>query len=346
MKRLLLGIGVSLAALSVSAQDIHFSQYYASPLTLNPAHTGLVNRDYRVALNYRSQYYTISSNPFTTGTISYDMPILENKLPEGDALGIGVSVLFDRAGAGSFQNITGGLSVAYHKALGTDRRHMLSLGVQAAFVNKSINFSKLIFPDQLDPRMPDVPLPTGEQFGQQDVSYPDFNVGLLYTSRVGDYGTIYGGVSYFHLTRPEEKFLNSGSDVNVKINSRYSVYVGGSAELNPNIALFGSGLFQKQGPAQEILLGAATGFILNPSHREDVANTVLYLGLWYRFNDALIPYIGLEWTQFQLGFTYDITTSNASTATNYQGAYEFSLIYNGIFTKHPRKKYNFACPKF
>lgn len=345
MKRLLLGIGVTLAALSVQAQDIHFSQYYASPLTLNPAQTGLINRDYRVAAIYRTQNYTVSPNPYITGSISYDMPILQNKLPEGDALGLGVVVLYDQAGAGAFQNLTGGLSVAYHKALGVDKRHMLSLGVQANFVNKSINFSKLVFPDQLDPRMPGTYLPTGEQFGAQDVSYPDFNTGVLYTGKINQRSSMYAGFSYFHLTNPEEKFLQSGS-ANVKINSRYSAYVGGSTELNPNIAIFGSGLYQSQGPAQEILLGAATGFILNPAHREDVGNTVLYLGLWYRLNDAIIPYIGLEWTQFQLGFTYDVTTSNASLMTNYSGAYEMSLTYNGLFTKHERKKYNFACPKF
>lgn len=347
MKRLLLGISVTLAAsLSAVAQDIHFSQYYASPLTLNPAQTGLINRDYRVAANYRTQNYSVSSNPYITGAISYDMPILQGRLPEGDAIGVGVLAFYDKAGSGALQNMTAGLSFAYHKALGVEKNHMVSLGIQALFVNKSINFSKLTFADQLDPRMPESYLPTNEQFSNQDVSYPDFNAGLLYTGKINQRSMMYAGVSYFHLTNPQEKFLNSGDGANVTINSRYSVYVGGSTELNPNIAIFGSGLYQKQGPAQEILLGAATGFILNPEHREEVGNTVLYLGLWYRYNDALIPYVGLEWTQFQLGFTFDVTTSNASVMTENQGAYEVSLIYNGLFTKHQRKKYNFACPKF
>lgn len=347
MKKSLLGFGLMLAfSIPGIAQDIHYSQYYASPLTWNPAQTGLINRDYRIAANYRTQNYQVSSNPYITGSISYDMPILQGKLPEGDALGVGAVVFYDKAGTGALQNVTGGLSFAYHKALGQDNRHMVSLGAQAMFVNKSINFSKLVFGDQLDPRMPETYLPTNENFGNQDVSYPDFNAGLMYTGKINQRSSMYAGVGYFHLTSPQEKFLEGSNSANVKLNPRYSVFVGGSTELNPNVAIFGSGLFQRQGPAQEILLGAATGFILNPEHREDVANTVLYLGLWYRLDDAIIPYIGLEWTQFQLGFSYDITVSNASRMTEGQGAYEVSLIYNGIFTKHQKQKYNFACPKF
>lgn len=347
MKKILLGLGL-ITALPIAsiAQDIHFSQYYASPLTLNPAMTGLVNRDYRVSANYRTQNYSFSTVPYVTASVAYDMPILAGKLPEGDALGIGVLAFYDKAGTGALSNLSGGLSLAYHKALGQNKEHMVSFGVQALFVSKSINFDKLRFEDQLDPRMPGAYLPTNELFANQDVSYPDFNAGIMYTGRIDHKSTLYAGVSYFHLTRPEEKFLGSGTSENIKINSRYNIHVGGSTELNDNIALFGSGMFQRQGEAQEILLGAAVGFILNPQHKEEVGNTVLYLGSWYRFNDAFIPYIGLEWTSFQLGFSFDATVSKQQQLTMGQGAYEVSLIYNGLFNKRVKPKYNFACPKF
>ena len=38
-----------------SAQDPHFSQFFSSPLTLNPAFTGKFFGTYRVAGNYRNQ---------------------------------------------------------------------------------------------------------------------------------------------------------------------------------------------------------------------------------------------------------------------------------------------------
>src|SRR5690606_34282680 len=101
-------------------QDVHFTQYYSSPLTMNPANTGLLNCDWRVAANYRDQWGSINSNPYTTGTVSYDMSLLKDKFGNGNALGIGLLGLYDKSGAGAFQNVTAGLSLAYHQHLGSD----------------------------------------------------------------------------------------------------------------------------------------------------------------------------------------------------------------------------------
>ena len=44
-----------------SAQDPNFSQFFASPLTLNPALTGKFDGVYRIAGNYRNQWPTINN---------------------------------------------------------------------------------------------------------------------------------------------------------------------------------------------------------------------------------------------------------------------------------------------
>ncbi|MBZ0098367.1 MAG: type IX secretion system membrane protein PorP/SprF, partial [Taibaiella sp.] len=119
MKKILLGVGVAMIfTTSGMAQDAHFTQYFASPLTLNPALTGLTQCDARLAANYRNQWGSVSSNPYTTATISYDMATMKGALGNGDALGVGLLGFYDRSGSGGLQNITVGLSVAYHKALG------------------------------------------------------------------------------------------------------------------------------------------------------------------------------------------------------------------------------------
>ena len=46
---------------SVQAQDPAFSQFFASPLTLNPALTGKFNGTLRVAGNYRNQWPQINN---------------------------------------------------------------------------------------------------------------------------------------------------------------------------------------------------------------------------------------------------------------------------------------------
>jgi len=347
MKKVLLS-AMALAGISLGswAQDVHFTQYFTSPLTLNPAQTGLTQNDWRASANFRTQWYTVSDNPYMSGTVAFDIPTLRGKLPEGDALGIGVLGLYDRSGSGALQNTTVGLSVAYHKAFGMDKQHTLSLGVQGYMVQKSIQFDKLVFGDQFSPNSPGgfIAGTSMEQFDNADLTYPDFNVGLMYSGRVAEKATLYGGVAYYHLTRPEEKFLQSGTAE--KINSRFSVHLGGSFEMNENTVMYLSGMYQKQGPASELLLGGAVGFIMNPGHDEYTRNTIFYLGGWYRYGDAIAPYIGFEWSKMKIGFSYDVTMSSAQNMTSGQGAYEVSLIYNGIINKITRKKYNFTCPKF
>jgi Bacteroidetes-specific putative membrane protein len=347
MKKYLLGVGAAMVlASSASAQDPHYTQYFASPLTLNPALTGLTQCDLRLAANYRTQWGSVSPNPYITGTISYDMATMKDRLNNGDAVGIGVIGLFDRSGLGGLQNITVGLSAAYHKAFGIEKQHTLSFGLQGALVQKNIDFTKLKFEDQFDYATGGTPyeIPTQETFGNADMTYPDFNLGIMYSGRVSEHATAYMGASVYHLTQPVETFLNG----NHKISRRFTGYLGGSFDMNENIVLYASGLYQAQAKASEIVAGAAVGFVLNPGHDEEfVQNTLLYLGGWYRYGDAVSPYIGFEWSKMKLGLSYDVNLSNFSPATNGNGGYEISLIFNGCINKRQfEPRTNVTCPKF
>lgn len=344
MKKLILGVSVAMVmAGSALAQDIHFTQYFTSPLTLNPAMTGLVTEDLRFAANYRSQWGSVSANPYNTGTASFDMAVLKGKLPEGDALGLGALVLYDKAGSGGLTNTTGGMSLAYHKAFGRDRQQHFSFGIQGVLVQKHLDFAKLTFEDMYDKGSGQLVNPTHEQNSNADLSYPDFNAGLMYSGRITDHTTLYAGYSYYHLTQPTESFLKD----NFTIHNRQTIYMGGSFEMNENTVLYASGLYQSQASAEEIVLGAAVGFIMNPGHDEEFQkNTIFYLGGWYRHQDAVAPYVGIEWSKMRLGVSYDVNLSQFTPATHGAGAYEVSLLYFGRINKHERNPaYNWACPK-
>ncbi len=345
MKRKLLALFLSaFVGGSAMAQDVHFTQFFTSPLTLNPALTGLVNKDYRLAANYRNQWYSVST-PYITGTASFDIAALKGKLDNGDAVGVGLILLYDRSGTGALQNTTAGISLAYHKAFGEEKNHHLSLGLQGYLVQKSVDFSKIVFENDIDVirGVEYVGGGGGEtNLGGGDLTYPDFNTGLMYSGRVSEHATLFAGGAYYHLSQPTETFLNSSN----KINARYNFYVGGSIDLNDYMVMYASGLYQKQGKAQETMIGGAAGFILNPLHDEYTQNTVLYLGGWYRVGDAVNPYIGFEWEKMTFGISYDVNLSNFAPATKNQGALEVSLIYNGGINRYDRPKYNFTCPKF
>jgi len=127
------------------AQDPHFSQFFASPLTLNPALTGKFDGTLRVAGNYRNQWPTIN-RAYTTATASLDMGILKDRIPDYDQFGIGVMGFTDRAGDGVLTNNFIGLSLAYHKALDENGYHQLGAGFQGVYSNKRTT--------QLDPLQP------------------------------------------------------------------------------------------------------------------------------------------------------------------------------------------------
>lgn len=348
MKKILLGATIALSCVSVDAwaQDPHFTQYYASPLNLNPAHTGLINTDYRVTAIARTQWYNVSNNPYMTASMSYDRQILRDQLPEGDAFGLGVNLLYDRAGTGGLQNINLGINLAYHKGFGIDKQHHISFGVQGALVQKNIRFDKLIFGDQIDLSRPEAPLATLENLSNGDMTYPDFNAGILYSGKVSENAMLYAGASYFHITRPVEKFTGQNVTQDVRLNSRINGYVGGQLNLNPHTVAYVSTMYQQQGAAFEYLIGGAVGFILNPYNDEDHNNTTIYLGAWYRFGDAIAPYVGMEFGKWQLGFAYDYTVSGFNQVNQGQGALEMSAIYNGVVDRVLKRRYNFACPKF
>src|SRR5215203_2061090 len=100
------------------SQDLHFSQWFNSPLTTNPANTGFIpDADYRIGANYRNQYSTVTTVPYKTMSIFGDAQIMRNKIDNG-WLGVGGVILRDVAGAGKLTSTKVYGSLAYHQMLG------------------------------------------------------------------------------------------------------------------------------------------------------------------------------------------------------------------------------------
>ncbi|MBS1729601.1 MAG: PorP/SprF family type IX secretion system membrane protein [Bacteroidetes bacterium] len=320
--------------LSVKAQDPHFSQFFASPLTLNPAFTGKFNGNFRIAGNYRDQWPTIN-RAYQTSTAAIDFPILRNKIASNDIWGVGLMGYSDKSAAGavSFNYIS--LSTAFHKGLDEEGYSQIGAGFQATYSNMIIDPSNLKFEDQLTPfGFTGV---TSETFANSTLksSYFDMNAGLLYTTSTTDRNNLYVGVSVYHINRPKQNF-NSGAEF--LINPRSTIHAGGYFGLGQNTTLHLSALYTSQAKAHETVAGGAfefsTGDPYNPLS--------LYAGSWIRLNDAIIPYVGIEFNSFRLGITYDINTSVLKTASESRGGLEISLIY---LNKKPDSK-GVPCPKF
>lgn len=318
------------------AQDPHFTQFFSSPLTLNPAFTGYFSGDLRIAGNYRNQWSSVAT-PFITGTVSADFSILRKQISENDIWGMGVLGLYDKTGGGGLRNNLFSLSTAYHKALDVDGVHTLGIGAQISFVQKRLDFSKLIFENQLTNQGFDPSISSGENIPNSRISYPDYNVGILYNGLIGESSNIYLGASYYHITQPTESFLGQ----NNRLASRYTIHGGGSFAMSNVTRFHTSFIYMRQASASEISLGGAIGILTNGLPETP---TIFYVGSWYRVNDAINPYIGLEINNVQVGISYDVNTSSLKPASNYRGGMEISVIYIKQHAEPSRRK--LYCPKF
>jgi type IX secretion system PorP/SprF family membrane protein len=337
MRKFFSVLTLCLLALCAAAQDPNFSQFFASPLTLNPALTGKFNGDMRVAGNYRNQWPTIN-NAFTTYTVSADAGILKNRIPEIDQFGIGVLAFSDQSGNGVLKNNYLGVSTAYHKGLDEDGYHQLGIGFQGTFVNKRLDISNLKFEDQLTSL--GFTGITNEVFSAQqiNVKYVDLNAGILYNGTTNGLNNLYAGVSMYHVNRPKESFRGG----NFLLEPRITFQAGYMHPIDGGLnALHFSANYSRQANATNTVIGGAYMLNLN----EDPASpTNLFLGTWYRVGDAFIPYVGLEFGELHFGATYDVNTSKLRPASNMRGGTEISLIYTRQHRDPNSRKLN--CPRF
>ncbi|WP_051268156.1 PorP/SprF family type IX secretion system membrane protein [Terrimonas ferruginea] len=338
MKKLLTTVIACVALTLVSrAQDPNFSQFFASPLTMNPALTGKFDGVFRVAGNYRNQWPSIN-NAYITGTASVDMGILKNRIPEGDQFGIGIMGFTDRAGNGALTSNYGALSVAYHKSLDENSFHQLGAGFQGTYMNKRLNSSKIVFQDQLTPfGFTGV---SAETFaGQQlNLNYFDLNAGVFYNGSTNGYNNFYLGASMYHINRPKETFQQGG---NFTLATRTTIQAGGKIPIGSYNFIHLAANHSMQAKAHNTIVGGS--FSLNVNNDEENPTNV-YLGSWYRFGDAVIPYMGLEFGEWHFGASYDVNTSQLKTASNARGGIEISLIYIKKYVDPNMRKLN--CPKF
>lgn len=336
MKRKLLSACFALlCSWSLYAQDPHFSQFFASPLTLNPALTGRFVGDFRIAGNYRNQWPTIN-NAYTTFSLSADKGIMKKRIPENDVWGLGLMAYADEQADGVLKNTFYSLSTAYHKGIDEEGLHQISAGFQATYAQKRLNTANLKFEDQL--RSDGFTGITNEIFDprQLNINYFDINAGVLYSGVAGSATDYYMGASMYHINQPRETFTGA----QFQLQPRFTLHGGLATPVGASTTLHTSAIYQNQGGAYEAVLGGALGFNINNDMEFNPAT--FYAGSWLRWKDALIPYIGLEWSNFRFGASYDVNISNLRTVSNSQGGFEISLIYIG----RKNTEQGIRCPKF
>lgn len=329
---------VLLTIQNIWGQDPQFSQYYSAPLLLNPALTGASECE-RVGVNARTQWVGLN-RPYSTFAAYTDMNL--NHLKSG----VGIMFLHDNAGQAHLTSNEVSLFYSYHTHI--SKHANIRFGLQATWVNRSIQYNQLIFEDQF------TDLQVTQGFTSDPIadytrhSYFDITSGALL------FGENYWvGFAARHLNTPNQSFYTGESQL-----PRTFTLHGGY-----NISFFHShGLHHEKDKSIHI----TPTFIYKSQTKYDQLDVGMYLlrskllfGIWYRGiyfkedegvinSDALILQVGIKPKDFSFIYSYDMTTSKLGQKNTY-GSHEISIIYEFCAQLPHRKNKNYKklpCPDF
>lgn len=297
----------------VKSQDAHLSMYDAAPLFLNSGLTGVFEGQWRLHGQYRTQWKSVNYKPYTSALVSFDM--------SKGKWGFGMQVHNFRAGFGNFNVLQGLLSAAYNVPLDKKKRNMISFGVQAGGMQKSLEYQLLTFNNQYTMTNGggfDNTIVSGETFGAQSMLVPSINSSIIYyyakqQSRLNPFI----GFSAFNLIEPRETFFDQEN----RLPRRYYLHVGSRVNITELFYLLPKILFMQQRNFMEQTYAVEAGYFLKGSE------TFLLGGLIYRNKDAAILTLGAKKENFTLRFGYDINVSSLTTASSGRGGFEMGLTY-------------------
>ncbi len=328
-----------LGTLIMHAQDAHFSQFYASPLTLNPALTGNFNGFYRISGIYRNQEPGLAQNNpvFSTPSVSADLSLLKNLIKNG-ALGVGLVFLNDQQNGKTFNSNEIMVSVAYNMTLGPKVKFQLGAGLQGGVATTKIDFAKLQFDDGFDQNLNYTQ--SSEALATKAKAKGLFNAGIFTKYDFYKGMRVYVGYSFNNASHYKEDYiLNSSSQFNIPF--RHTIHGGFEFEIGNKVVLIPGVLYQNQAKANETNFGLNVGIHVVKSP-DPMKVATLFVGLWQRMNTknyTLIPEIGFDYKGFRAGVAYDapLTQQRADGSAiggPYAQAFEVTLSYIGnIFQK-------------
>lgn len=325
-----------LGSFSLYSQDIHYTQFYNSPLTLSPGLTGISNGDIRITGIYRSQWNAANS-PYKTFQAGAEKKFY-NVQHESWWLSAGLNIFYDRAGDANQATTNIALSGSYTKML--DKENFLTLGLSAGVAQRRFEFDNLTFDNQWNGDIFDPDRPVNETFNDPNILYPDFGVGFNWRGQKQKKRSKMDlGAGAFHFNRPNQSYLaNDKSSLPVRL----SMYIMPTVQITATGDIVGHATSQIQGDYFEALAGAAYRHHLSTKKAKEVA---VQLGFGYRFNaigDALTPAAEVHYRDWMIGLSWDVNVSGFSVATNRNGGPELTVRYI-IHKVYPLKAFK-ACP--
>jgi len=318
MKRLLFSALLTISAGAGIAQDLEFTQFYSNPVYLNPAFAGTHGCP-RFALNYRNQWPALRGS-YESIAAAYDQYF------DNISGGFGVLLYNDIQGV-ALNTTSGALVYSYH--LRINRKWTALFGAKAAYTYKTLDWSKLSFGDQIDPRRGFIYQTGDVQRGGQKQFF-DASAGVLVFNK-----NFNVGMAANHLNTPNESVIEGNSPLPMRFTAHASanIALGQVSKYRNSTVIMPSVLYSYQQGFQQLNLGAYVKY------------SQFVAGAYFRNRDAFILTVGIATETFRLGYSYDVTVSTLNNGIS-AGAHEVSMNFLVKCRKKPVTFRTITCPTF
>jgi type IX secretion system PorP/SprF family membrane protein len=307
---------------AASAQDPNFSQFIASPLSINPALTSNGESSWRAMSNVRTQWVGIGSS-YITQSLSVDGKL--KKLDDDNYLGIGGMVIAEKAMDGIFKSTYININTAYHLSL-DNKGNGLAVGLGYINNNTRIDFSQLSFDQQLSSIGFDRTLPAGEPSLSNATSFSSACAGIMYTYD-NDNTFLNLGAAGYRFVKSNRSVLD---DKTQYISPRFDIHADFGTALNERVNLNVSAVHMIQNGTSNTAIGTSFGLVQNSNDFNSEQLRMLNLGMFYKVGNAIIPYVGYNYNAFQFGFSYDVNVSSVKSGSMSARSFEISFMYRGF----------------
>jgi len=303
------------------AQDMHFSQFNNCPQLINPALTGQFETMMKGTLLHRRQWQNIGTGFVTSGVdAQYKLLSVNND----NFFGFGLLVLQDAASMAQQRTLSVRGTSAYNLVASGD--DLLSAGVQLGFEQRSINFEGLAWDSQYNGITYDPTLDDRERFITSSRSFVDIGAGFQWKHRAKRRFDL--GYALYHANQQITMIARGDDRMRVR-----QVYKAAWIKRYDHIDMKYDALVQRQSGANEVMMGVTVEYRIGEESKYTNVKTasLARAGVYYRWKDAISPYIGFEYKRFAaISLGYDIRLAKMPFIDGRAGGPEIALTYMGM----------------
>lgn len=303
------------------------TQFYNTPLQINPANAGLFAGRARIISNFKRQWESIGQ-PFQTISASGDFQVARD-VTGGDFFGIGLDINQDKSGLTELSNLSANLSASFTKALDARLSHFASVGLQAGYGQRSISTSGINWGNQWTNTGFNPGISVSDQAIDESVGFFDMGAGVNYFySDRNDNLKMYLGVAGYHLAKPTYSFM--GND-DIQLERKFNVSGGLYSRFgrSSNFSVYPNFVYSWQGKSNLLIYGMDFEYRISGGSRSTGTRkyTSVAVGMYNRWKEVLSPVVKLHKAGFSLYISYDFEIGNITRITNGQSGMEVSLKY-------------------